>query len=168
MFKNKELSSFPGQLFLVAKLYCSDVCTHVTYLVFFTTCQSPEQSQHSHNLKVKIFQYFQTLNVHRWLLILNPHHPEPRLECQTIPRNVLRQMKDIVDSNSRDENIKGCQELRTRVKNWNDENSFKLISKRQRLRNNEPSVFNFLGELGKFWSKKWWIIISAYWVAGWP
>ena len=45
----------PGQLFLVAKLYCSDVYTHVTYLVFFTTCQSPEQSQHSHNLKVKIF-----------------------------------------------------------------------------------------------------------------
>ena len=64
-------------------------------------------------------------------------------------------MKDIVDSNSRDENIKGCQELRTRVKNWNDKNQFKLISKRQRLRNNDPSVFNFLAELGKLWSKKY-------------
>ena len=100
------------------------------------------------------------MNVPRSLLILD-------LWCQTIPRNVLRQMKGIVDSNSRDENIiKGCQELRTRLKNWTDENQFKLISKRQRLRNNDPSVFNFLAELGKLWSKKWWIIISAYWVAG--
>ena len=74
-------------------------------------------------------------------------------------------MKDIVDSNSRDENIiKGCQEVGTRLKNWTDENQLKLISKRQRLRNNDPSVFNFLAELGKLWSKKWWIIISAYWV----
>ena len=100
---------------------------------------------------------------------VNIEPPDPRLTgCQTIPRNVLRQMKGIVDSNSRDENIiKGCQELRTRLKNWTDENQFKLISKRQRLRNNDPSVFNFLAELGKLWSKKWWIIISAYWVAAW-
>ena len=87
---------------------------------------------------------------------VNIEPPDPRLTgCQTIPRNVLRQMKDIVDSNNtRDENIKGCQELGTRVKNWTDENQFKLISKRQRLRNNDPSVFNFLAELGKLWSKK--------------